>query len=87
MDEEIERLVIGVRADTIGADDALGKRIRSSKLEKIPYILVVGDDDVAQRSVGVNPRGGEVERDVPLDNFVEKINAEVAAATRLALEA
>lgn len=78
---------IGVRADTIGADDALGKRIRSSKLEKIPYILVVGDDDVVQRSVGVNPRGGEVERDVPLDDFVEKINAEVAAATRLALEA
>ena len=35
----------------------------------------------------VNPRGGEVERDVPLDDFVEKISAEVAAATRLALEA
>ncbi len=54
----------GARVDVIGADDALGKRIRSSKMEKIPYILVVGDDDVAADTVGVNPRGGEVERGV-----------------------
>ena len=31
------------------ADDQLGKRIRAAKLEKIPYVLVVGDDDVAAR--------------------------------------
>ena len=54
------------------ADDQLGKRIRTAKLEKIPYVLVVGDDDVAAGTVGVNPRGGEVERGVPLDEFVEQ---------------
>ena len=54
----------GGRVDMIAADDQLGKRIRSSKMEKIPYILVVGDDDVAAGTVGVNPRGGEVERGV-----------------------
>ena len=57
----------GVRVDVIDANDALGKRIRSSKMEKIPYILVVGDDDVAATTVGVNPRGGEVERGVDLE--------------------
>ncbi len=70
----------GVRVDMIGANDALGKRIRSSKLDKLPYILVVGDDDVAATTVGVNPRGGEVERDVGLADFVERITDEVAAA-------
>ena len=49
------------------ADDGLGKRIRNAKMEKIPYVLVVGDDDVAAKTVGVNPRGGEVVRGVPLD--------------------
>ncbi len=84
----VERLAAaGVRVDTIAANDALGKRIRSSKLDKLPYILVVGDDDVAATTVGVNPRGGEVERGVGLSEFVERITDEVAAATDRALTA
>ena len=39
----------GYRVDVVEASDQLGKRIRAAKLEKIPYVLVVGDDDVAQR--------------------------------------
>jgi threonyl-tRNA synthetase len=77
----------GGRVDTVNADDQLGKRIRASKLEKIPYILVVGDDDVEAASVGVNPRGGEVERGVPLDVFLERFAVEVAKATEQALTA
>jgi threonyl-tRNA synthetase len=42
-------------------------------------VLVVGDADVAATTLGVNPRGGEVERDVPLDEFVDRIRAEVDA--------
>jgi threonyl-tRNA synthetase len=77
----------GLRVDAIGADDALGKRIRSSKLEKIPYVLVVGDDDVANGTVGVNPRGGEVERDVALDEFLRRVSSEVAESSRAAMTA
>ena len=77
----------GARVDTTVADDGLGKRIRNAKLEKIPYVLVVGDDDVAAHTVGVNPRGGEVERGVALDAFVEQFCAEVATAETAALGA
>ncbi|MEC8503808.1 MAG: threonine--tRNA ligase, partial [Actinomycetota bacterium] len=35
----------GVRVDRVDANDGLGKRIRAAKLEKLPYVLVVGDDD------------------------------------------
>lgn len=77
----------GVRVDMIGAGDALGKRIRSSKMEKIPYILVVGDDDVADGTVGVNPRGGEVERGVDVGVFVQRLTDEVAETTEKALSA
>jgi len=69
----------GFRADLVAADEPLGARIRRAKLEKIPYVLVVGDDDVANGTVGLNPRGGEVERDVPVDAFVERLRADVLA--------
>ena len=77
----------GARVDTSPADDGLGKRIRNAKMEKIPYVLVVGDDDVAGDTVGVNPRGGEVERGVPLTGFVEQFLREIAAAESAALRA
>ena len=49
-----------------------------AKLEKLPYVLVIGDDDVAHATVGVNPRGGEVERNVAFESFVERLAADVA---------
>jgi threonyl-tRNA synthetase len=69
----------GFRADEVPADEPLGARIRRAKLEKLPYVLVVGDDDVAAGSVGVNPRGGEVERGVNVDDLVARLTAEVDA--------
>jgi threonyl-tRNA synthetase len=67
----------GLRVDVVEASDQLGKRIRAAKLDKIPYVLVVGDDDVVADTLGVNPRGGDVERGVPLEVFVERIAAEI----------
>jgi threonyl-tRNA synthetase len=69
----------GFRADVADADEPLGARIRRAKVQKLPYVLVVGDDDVAAGTVGVNPRGGEVERGVRVDDFVERLAADVAA--------
>ncbi len=69
----------GFRVDVVDANDQLGKRIRAAKLEKLPYVLVVGDDDVAADTVGVNPRGGEVERGVDIEAFVGRLRAEIAA--------
>ncbi|MBV8957930.1 MAG: threonine--tRNA ligase [Actinobacteria bacterium] len=66
----------GFRVDTVDAAEPLGARIRKAKLEKLPYVLVVGDDDVAAGTVGVNPRGGEVERGVATQAFVERVRAE-----------
>jgi threonyl-tRNA synthetase len=67
----------GFRVDVVEADEPLGGRIRRAKLEKLPYVLVVGDDDVAAGTLGVNPRGGDVERGVGLDGFVARLRREV----------
>jgi threonyl-tRNA synthetase len=69
----------GFRADLVEATEPLGARIRRAKLEKLPYVLVVGDDDVENGTVGVNPRGGEVERGVSVDDFVERLAADVVS--------
>jgi threonyl-tRNA synthetase len=69
----------GFRADLAEADEPLGARIRRAKLEKLPYVLVVGDDDVDAGTVGVNGRDAPVERGVPVDAFVERLGDEVAA--------
>jgi len=66
-----------LRVDVGDATEPLGKRIRSAKVEKLPYVLVVGDDDVANGTLGVNARGNDVERDVPLADFMTRIAAEV----------
>ncbi len=71
----------GVRVDMVdGHAGALGARIRKAKTEKVPYVLVVGDDDVARDTVGVNARGADApERGVAVDDFVARITAEVAS--------
>jgi threonyl-tRNA synthetase len=62
------------------ADDSVGARIRRSKLTKVPYILVVGDDDVAADTVGVNRRGSKgADRDVPVAAFLDALVAEIGA--------
>ncbi len=66
----------GFRADLERATDPLGKRIRAAKLEHIPFVLVVGGDDVAAGTVGVNRRGAkEPERDVLLSDFTAQLAA------------
>ncbi|MEZ5383074.1 MAG: threonine--tRNA ligase [Microthrixaceae bacterium] len=67
----------GLRAEVMEANDTLGKRIRTAKGQKVPYVLVVGDDDVAHGTAGVNPRGGEVQRDVPVGDFIDRVTDEV----------
>ena len=60
----------GIRAE-ISADDSLGKRIRKTKLEKIPCFIVVGDKEVEDKTITVeNNRGGE-RSTLSLSDFVQ----------------
>jgi threonyl-tRNA synthetase len=73
----------GVRAEADDAGEPLGARIRRAKLEKLPYVLVVGDSDVAAKTVGVNARGSdEPERGVSVESFVERLRVEAAPPVR-----
>ncbi|HEX6311874.1 MAG TPA: threonine--tRNA ligase [Acidimicrobiia bacterium] len=70
----------GYRAELVDASrDTLGARVRNAKQQKVPFVLVVGDDDAEAGTVGVNRRGSEEpERGVRVDDFLERLAAEVA---------
>ena len=70
----------GFRTEVSPAEEPLGKRVRNAKVAKVPYVLVVGDDDTANGTVGVNARGAKKpERDVPLEAFAARLAREVEA--------
>ncbi len=70
----------GLRVSVAAATEPLGKRVRNGKVQKLPYVLVVGDDDLANDTVGVNKRGEKKpERDVGVAEFIDRVAAEVAA--------
>jgi threonyl-tRNA synthetase len=69
----------GVRVSVGEASEPLGARIRRAKLEKIPYVLVVGDDDVEKGTLGVNARGSnDPERGVIVAEFRGRLTEEIA---------
>ena len=70
---------IGARVTVDPADEPLSSRVGKAKVLKIPYILVVGDDDVAAGTVGVNRRGTDrPERGVEVTAFTQTLEDEMA---------
>ena len=67
----------GIRVEVDSRGEKLGHKIRDAKLQKVPYILVIGDADVEAGTAGVNPRGGDQRRDVPIAEFAEAVLAEI----------
>ncbi len=58
-------------------DDTLGKKIRSAEMQKIPYLLIVGDKEISADAVAVRERGKGDLGQMPIDKFVEKIKEEI----------
>lgn len=66
----------GVRT-SVADGDSLGKRIRAAKQEKIPYVLVVGDKEVAARTVSVESRDRGQEGSSEFETLVANIRDEI----------
>ncbi len=66
----------GIRMEFSEADESLGKRIREAEMMKIPYVLVVGEKEEANKTVNVRDRKGE-EKEIPLEECIKKISGEI----------
>lgn len=68
----------GIRCELDDRSEKIGFKIRSAQLEKIPYMLVVGDKDIETGTVAVRSRKNGDEGASTIDEFIERIQKEVA---------
>ncbi|HEY2548971.1 MAG TPA: threonine--tRNA ligase [Streptosporangiaceae bacterium] len=76
--EVAERLAErGIRAEVDAGDERMQKKIRTAQRQKVPYMLLAGDDDMAAGAVSFRYRSGEQKNGVPVDEAIEEIVAAV----------
>jgi threonyl-tRNA synthetase len=68
----------GFRVETDLRNEKITYKIREHSIQKLPYQLVLGDKEVAARTVSARTRGGENLAPVPLEAFVSRLRDEIA---------
>ncbi|MGE7905178.1 threonine--tRNA ligase [Peribacillus sp. NPDC094092] len=68
----------GIRVDLDTRDEKIGYKIREAQMQKIPYMLVVGDNEVKEGSVNVRKYGEQKSETIAFEDFVSAIKAEVS---------
>ena len=68
----------GIRCEVDSRNEKIGYKIREAKLDKVPYVLVVGDKEAEEGTVNVNKRGVEEKQTLSVDDFIAKVVEEDA---------
>ena len=74
LEQRLQKIGVRVKADL--RNEKIGFKIREHTLQKIPYLLVVGDKEVEADSVAVRTRSGENLGTMSVDAFIERVQAE-----------
>jgi threonyl-tRNA synthetase len=78
--EEVAEILrkAGFRVDTHTGGEKLGAKIRAAQLEKVPFMLVCGDKEVAARAIAARTRDGQQLPPMPIEQFVQHLQAAAA---------
>ncbi len=68
---------LGIRAEIDASDDRMQKKIRNAQSEKIPFMIIAGEQDQSANSVSFRYRNGEQKNGVPIDAAIEEIRAAI----------
>ncbi len=71
----------GIRVETDLRNEKIGYKIREAQLQKLPYMLVIGDKEAQSGAVSVRSRSGEDLGAMPLNDFVARIKEEIETKT------
>jgi threonyl-tRNA synthetase len=72
-----------VRVEVDSSDDRMQKKIRNAQRQKVPFMLLAGDDDVAAGAVSFRYRNGTQNNGVPVDEAIAEIVAAIEARTQV----
>ena len=67
----------GFRVEVDSSDEKIGYKIRQAQLEKLPYMIILGKNEVENNNISVRARNGEKIDGILLDEFISKLNKEV----------
>ena len=73
----------GIRVEVDDSDDRMQKKIRNAQLQKVPFMVIVGDDDMAAGAVSFRYRDGRQDNGVPVDEAIQRVAEAVAARTQV----
>jgi len=66
----------GIRAELDDANESLGKKIRAAKTEKVPYLIVVGDEEVSAQTATLEGRNGKLGA-LPISEIISRLQEEI----------
>lgn len=66
-----------IRVELFESDETIAKRVREAELQKVPYILVVGDEEKESGSVAVRKRSSKDQEKISIDDFIKNIGEEI----------
>jgi threonyl-tRNA synthetase len=69
----------GIRVEVDDSDDRMQKKIRNAQLQKVPFMVIAGDDDVAAGAVSFRYRDGRQDNGVPVAEAIERVAAAIAS--------
>jgi threonyl-tRNA synthetase len=67
----------GIRADIDNSDDRMQKKVRNAQLEKIPFMMIAGEEDAAINAVSFRYRNGEQKNQIPIKDAITEVLAAV----------
>jgi threonyl-tRNA synthetase len=68
----------GIRASLDDRNEKIGRKIRDNELKRVPYMLVVGEQEAAEGLVAMRKQGGGEQKTMKMEEFAQRINEEVA---------
>ena len=69
----------GLRVEVDDSDDRMQKKIRNAQLQKVPFMMIAGDDDVAAGAVSFRYRDGRQDNGVPIEEAIQRVADAVAS--------
>lgn len=76
----------GVRAFVDDRNEKIGRKIRDNELKRVPYMVIVGEKESAEGLVSMRKQGGGEQATMSMEEFAQRINAEVAEQLKAAEE-
>ena len=67
----------GFRVEVDSSDEKIGYKIRQAQLEKLPYMIILGKNEVENNNISIRARNGEKIDGISIDEFILKLNKEV----------